>query len=76
MGKGALHVTPGQQVEVTGVMKTYRDKQVFIARTVKVGTQVYTLRNEHGISASPQTRARAGQKHAPFLIFAQKGESL
>jgi hypothetical protein len=65
-GKGALSVTPGQQVEVTGVMKTLRDKEVFVARTVKVNGKVYTMRNEHGISVSPQTRKRA----------AQKGESL
>ncbi|MFZ0276211.1 MAG: hypothetical protein WA254_19245 [Candidatus Sulfotelmatobacter sp.] len=77
IGKGALHVTAGQQVEVTGVMKTYKDNQVFIARTVKVGSQVYTMRNEHGIPVSPQTRARAGQKPAPFNSrAAQKGESL
>ncbi|MGA8500948.1 MAG: hypothetical protein WB683_05325 [Candidatus Sulfotelmatobacter sp.] len=77
MGKGALHVAAGQQVAVTGVMKTYRDKQVFIARTVKVGSQVYTMRNEHGIPVSPQSRAHAGQKPAPFNSrAAQKGESL
>jgi len=77
MGKGSLHVAAGQRVAVTGVMKTYRDKEVFIARTAKVGSQVYTLRNEHGISMSPQSRARAGQKPAPFNSrVAQKGESL
>jgi ABC-type uncharacterized transport system ATPase subunit len=65
-GKGALSVTPGQQVEVTGVMKTLRDKEVFVARTVKVNGKVYTMRNEHGVPVSPQTRKRA----------AEKGESL
>ena len=76
-GKGSLHVATGQQVAVTGVMKTYRDKVVFIARTVKVGSQVYTMRNEHGIPVSPQTRAHGGQNPAPFVIHpAQKGESL
>ena len=76
MGKGALHVSAGERVEVTGVMKTYKDKQFFVARTVKVGSQVYTLRNEHGIPLSPQSRARAGQKTTPFIISAQKGASL
>ena len=76
-GKGALHVAAGSRVAVTGVMKTYNDKQVFIARTVKVGSQVYTMRNQHGIPVSPQSRARAGQKPAPFNSrAAQKGESL
>jgi hypothetical protein len=77
MGKGSLHVAAGTRVAVTGEMKTYKDKQVFVARIVKVGSTVYTMRNEHGIPVSPQTRARAGQKPAPFNSRgAQKGESL
>jgi hypothetical protein len=68
-GKGALSVAAGERVEVTGVMKTLRDREVFVARTVKVGGQVYTMRNEYGISVSPQSRARASLK-------AQKMESL
>jgi hypothetical protein len=70
LGKGALSVAPGQQVEVTGVMKTLKDKQVFLTRTVKVGGQVYTIRNEHGFPVPPQARERANGKTA------QKGESL
>ena len=69
-GKGALSAATGQQVEVSGVMKTVKDKQVFLARTVKVGGQVYTIRNEHGFPVSPQARERANGKTA------QKGESL
>ena len=69
-GKGALSVAPGEQIEATGVMKTLRDKQVFVVRTVKAGGQVYTIRNEHGIPVSPQARMRASQKAE------QKGESL
>ena len=61
-GKGALAVTPGQQVEVTGVMTTLRDKEVFMARTVKVNGKVYTMRNERGIPLSPQARKRAAEK--------------
>ena len=64
MGKGALSVAPGQQVEVTGVMKTAKDKQVFLARTVKAGGLVYTIRNEHGFPVSPQARERANGKTA------------
>jgi len=64
-GKGAVSVAAGQQIEVTGVMRTIKDKQVLLARTVKVGGQVYTIRNEHGVPVSPQARERA-----------QKGESL
>jgi len=69
-GKGALSVAAGQQIEVTGVMKTIKDKQVFLARTVKVGGEVYTIRNEHGVPLSPHARERASGKTA------QKGESL
>jgi hypothetical protein len=47
-GKDALSVTPGQQVEVTGVMKTLKGKQVFVTRLVQAGGHTYTIRNEHG----------------------------
>jgi hypothetical protein len=60
-GKGALSVTEGEPVEVTGVMKTLKDKQVFVVRNVTAGGQVYRIRNEHGIPVSPQSRER-GQK--------------
>jgi hypothetical protein len=70
LGKGALSVAAGQQVEVTGVMKTLMEKQVFVARTVKVGEQVYTMRNQHGFQVSPQTRQRLRQ------MTTQKGDSL
>ena len=70
VGKDALSVAAGQQVEVTGVMKTLMDRQVFVARTVTVGGQVYTMRNQHGIHVSPQARERARQ------MATQKGGSL
>ncbi len=69
-GKGAVSVSAGQQVEVTGVMKTIKEKPVFLVRIMKVDDQVYTIRNEHGVPLSSQARARAGQKSG------QKGESL
>jgi len=68
-GKGALSVAPGETIEVTGVMKTLNEKEIFVARTVKSGDQVYVMRNEHGIPVSPHTRQRLAEK-------AQKGESL
>jgi hypothetical protein len=63
-GRNALSVEAGKQVEVTGVMKTLRGKQVFITRTVTLDGHAYTMRNEHGISVSPQARQRAGGKTA------------
>ena len=61
-GKGALSVTPGQQIELTGVMKTVRDKEVFVVRSVRANGKPYTMRNEHGIEVSPLTRERAAEK--------------
>jgi Phage related protein len=64
IGKGALSVSAGQQVEATGVMKTIKNKQVFMARSVKAGGQTYAIRNKHGFALSPQARERASQKMA------------
>jgi hypothetical protein len=61
-GKDALSVNPGQQIELTGVMKTVRDKEVFVVRSVKAYDNIYILRNEHGIEISPQARERAAGK--------------
>ena len=61
-GNGALSVTPGQQIELTGFMKTVRDKEVFVVRSVKANGITYTMRNEHGIEVSPLTRERAAKK--------------
>ena len=63
-GKGALAVSAGQVVEVTGVKKTLMNREVFVVRTVKSGGAVYTVRNQHGIPVSPQARLRASQKTA------------
>jgi len=62
--QAAIPFAAGQQVEMTGVMKTIKDKQVFLARTVKAGGQAYTIRNEHGFPVSPQARQRASRKTA------------
>jgi hypothetical protein len=69
-GKDPLSVASGKEVEVTGVMKTVKDKDVFVARIVKVDGKAYKLRNQHGVPMSPLSRERASQKAA------QKGESL
>ena len=69
-GDGAVSVAAGQQIEATGVMKTVKDKCFFLVRTLKVGGEVYTIRNKHGFPVSPQARKRAGQKTDG------KGESL
>jgi hypothetical protein len=54
----------GQQISVTGVIKTIGGKEVFLARTVRVGENIYAIRNEHGIPVPPQARSRAGQENS------------
>ncbi len=61
-GKGALTVTPGQQIRLTGVMKTVRNKQIFVTRLVQANGQVYKIRNEHGFAIAPA--ARRGAVHS------------
>ncbi len=60
-GDGPVSVAAGQQIEATGVMKTLQGRAVFLVRTVKVGDEVYSLRNQHGVPLSPQARQRASQ---------------
>lgn len=61
-GEGAVSVAAGQQIEATGVMKRIKDKAVFLVRSMKVGGDVFTIRNKHGFPVSPQARKRANQK--------------
>jgi hypothetical protein len=61
-GYGAASVAAGQQIEVTGVMRTIKDKPIFLVRIMKVGGEVYAIRNRHGVQLSPQARQRAEQK--------------
>ena len=55
-GKGALTVAPGQQIRLTGIMKTVRNKQIFVTRLVQANGQVYKIRNEHGFAIAPAVR--------------------
>jgi hypothetical protein len=61
IGKGALSIAEGQQAEITGVTKTFKGKQFFLARSVRVGDRDYAIRNERGIPITPQARQRATQ---------------
>jgi hypothetical protein len=58
-GKGAPTIMNGEQVTVRGVMKTIRNKEVFLVRTMEVGGHTYNVRNQHGVPVSPQSRERA-----------------
>lgn len=61
-GKGALSIQNGEQVTAKGVMKTVKDKQVFIVRTIEAGGHTYTIRNEHGVPVAPQSREHMSTK--------------
>jgi len=61
-GEGALSVTPGQQIQLTGGMKTVGDKELFVVRSVKANSKTFTMRNKLGIEVSPLARGRAAKK--------------
>lgn len=63
-GEGALSVTPGQRVQVTGVMKTIGDKHVLVTRLVLANGHVYQTRNEHGFARTPATRNATSNSEA------------
>jgi hypothetical protein len=69
-GNGAAPITAGQQVELTGVIKTIKGKPLFLVRTLEIDGKLCVIRNEHGVVLSPQARERASRKTG------QKGESL
>lgn len=70
VGKDVLSIGPSEQLEVTGVMATVSGTRVFLARTVKAGDRVFTIRNQHGIPVSPAARERLQQRTS------QNGDSL
>jgi len=61
IGNGAVPVAVGQQIEATGIMRMMNEKPIFMVRNVRVGSDVYTVRNKHGFPVSPQARKRAGE---------------
>jgi hypothetical protein len=69
-GAGAVSVAAGESIEASGVMQMTKDRSLFLVRTIKVGAQIYTIRNQHGFPVSPQARERAVHQKS------QNGESL
>ena len=62
-----LTLTPGDAVELTGVMTDFEGKSVLLARTLKTGSRIAVLRNEHGIPA------HAFGPRVPLVPSAAKG---
>lgn len=63
-GNDALSVTPGQQVQMTGVMKTIGGQLVFVTRLLQVNGRLYTIRNEHGFALSQSSRKGGSHSEA------------
>jgi hypothetical protein len=63
-GRNSTLFAVGDQVEVTGVMKTFNGKQVFLTRTVKLGGEMHTFRNENGFPVREATHNRETQQAA------------
>jgi hypothetical protein len=63
-GEGALSVTAGERVQITGVMKTVRDQQVLVTRLVLINGRAYKVRNEHGFLLMPVSRKRTANPEA------------
>jgi len=61
-GDSALSVRSGQQIEITGVMQTAIDKQVFMVRTVNVGGTLYKIRDERGFPIATRDHPAATTK--------------
>lgn len=61
IGDGALSVSSGQQVVITGVSKLFHGKPVFLARLVQAGGNLYAIRNAHGLPVPPKSHQRANQ---------------
>jgi len=55
-GEGALSVQAGESVQVTGVLKTVRGKQVLLTRVVHANNHEYVIRNERGYVLGVQAR--------------------
>jgi hypothetical protein len=59
-GEGALSLTSGQQIQLTGAMKVINNKEVLFTRLVWANGQVYKIRNEHGFVLAPESRKGSG----------------
>ena len=66
--KGGISISAGQQVKVTGLMMTIRNKQVFLIRTLEIGGRTYQLRTKRGFpvehpaqTSASTTESKGGQ---------------
>ena len=67
-----LTITQGANIRFVGQMSTEGSKQIFLARLVQVGSQVLSVRNEHGFLIS-RGAARANKALLANASADQKG---
>jgi hypothetical protein len=60
-GANAFTLTPGERVQLVGVMTTSGANRVFLVRTIQSGSHVYKIRNEHGFLLRPVKASKGGQ---------------
>jgi hypothetical protein len=60
-GANSFTLTPGEHVQMVGVMSTAEGNRVFLVRTIQSGSHLYKIRNEHGFLLRPTTKAQGGQ---------------
>jgi hypothetical protein len=58
LGSQAVSVRPGQQVEVVGVMTTFKNSSILLVRTIHTDTTNFVVRNEHGALLFPRPADR------------------
>jgi hypothetical protein len=66
-GRDAVNIQAGEIIEVTGVKKTIKNQEVFLARVVKSNGHVYNIRNEHGFLAGKPGRKSASARKGGLL---------
>jgi hypothetical protein len=60
-GANAFTLTPGERVQLVGVMTTSGANQVFLVRTIQAGSQVHQIRNAHGFLLRPAKSTQGGK---------------
>jgi DNA/RNA endonuclease YhcR with UshA esterase domain len=63
-GKGALSINEGARVQVTGVAKIVKGKEVLLTRLVQANGHQYVIRNEHGFVVAHAAHSGAAKSGA------------
>jgi DNA/RNA endonuclease YhcR with UshA esterase domain len=63
-GKGALSINEGERVQVTGVVKIVKGKEVLLTRLVQANGHQYVVRNEHGFVVTHAAHSGAAKSGA------------